>query len=188
MKFHFLVSFFVSALSIGLFESANADIFSFNTGAVTNLMASASRPDSPGKFEIESADDFVTTATQTSITSATFTGLLVGGATIANVGEVKVEIYRVFPNDSDTTRTSGPPTFSTSNVPTRVNSPSDVAFDDRSSKSGSLTFTTTLLSPSFMALNSVQQNGIHPKPNQTTGGNQAITGQEVEFHITLTMP
>jgi hypothetical protein len=182
---------FASALSIGLAAApANADTFpfSFNTGAVTNLMASASRPESPGKFEIESADDFVTTAGQTSITSATFTGLLTGGATVANVGEVKVEIYRVFPNDSNTARTSGPPAFSTSNVPTRVNSPSDVAFAERTTASGNLTFTTTLLSPMFTPLNSVQPNGIHPMPNQTTGGSGAITGQEVEFHITLTTP
>ena len=47
--------------------------------------------------------------------------------------DVVVEIYRVFPNDSDVGRTSGSPTFSTSQVPTRVNSPSDVAFDSRDS-------------------------------------------------------
>ena len=127
-------------------------------------MASASRPESAGKFEIESADDFVTTATQTSITSATFTGLLTGGATTANIGAVTVEIYRVFPNDSDVGRTSGPPTFSTPQVPTRVNSPSDVEFVDRSTTSGTLTFTTSLLSPTFTALNSVQPGGIHPMP------------------------
>ena len=166
-------------------EPANADVFSFNTGAVTNSMASASRPESTGKFEIESADDFATTGQQTFITSATFTGLLTGGATTANIGSVRVEIYRVFPNDSNVARTSGPPTFSTVNVPTRVNSPSDVAFAERSTTSGSLTFTTTLLSPTFTALNSVQPGGIHPMPNQTTLGNGSITGQEVEFHISL---
>jgi len=169
-------------------EPANADVFSFNTGAVTNSMASASRPESVGKFEIESADDFATTGQQTFITSATFTGLLTGGATTANIGSVRVEIYRVFPNDSNVARTSGPPTFSTVNVPTRVNSPSDVAFDERSTASGNLTFTTTLLSSNFAALNSVQPGGIHPQPNQTTGGNLGITGQEVEFHISFPTP
>src|SRR5215470_2112662 len=109
---------------------AAADSFSFSTGAVTNLMATATRPESPGKFEIESADDFFLSSA-TSITSATFTGLLTGGATTSNIGELRVEIYRVFPADSDVTRTSGPPTFSTPQVPTRVNSPSDVEFDDR---------------------------------------------------------
>src|SRR5262245_36328911 len=102
----------------------------FFTGDPDGRMAIATRPDSAGKFEIEAADDFVLTA-PTSISSATFTGLLTGGATPANIGQVRVEIYRVFPADSDVGRTSGPPTFSTSSVPTRVNSPSDVEVADR---------------------------------------------------------
>ena len=111
---------------------ASADPFFFSTGNVTNSIATATRPRSValGKVEIESADDFVLTA-PTAINSATFTGLLTGGATTANIGEVRVEIYRVFPNDSNVGRTSGPPTFSTPQVPTRVNSPSDVEFADR---------------------------------------------------------
>jgi hypothetical protein len=72
-------------------------VYSFSTGDPDGLMATASRPDSAGKFEIESADDFVLTTT-TSITSATFTGLLTGDGSVTNV---RVEIYRVFPNDSD---------------------------------------------------------------------------------------
>ena len=51
----------------------------FSTGDPDGLMATATRPDSDGKFEIESADDFILTTT-TSITSATFTGLLTGEA------------------------------------------------------------------------------------------------------------
>src|SRR6516225_10036419 len=76
---------------------AEAALFTFNTGAVTNSIATATRPESAGKFEIESADDFALTS-QTSITSATFTGLLTGAA---NIGEVRVEIYRVFSADSN---------------------------------------------------------------------------------------
>ena len=132
-----------------------AEPFFFSTGNVTNSIAIASRPDAGGKFEIEGADDFVTTGT-TFITGASFTGLLTNGATAANVGEVRVEIYSVFPSDSDVGRTSGPPTFSTPGVPTRVNSPSDVAFDDRDSNpGGGLTFSTQLLGTGFTALNSV---------------------------------
>lgn len=184
-----LPSLITSFLSFGLVAApANAATFSFSTGLVTDTMASASRPDSAGKFEIESADDFVTTASQTSITSATFTGLLTGGLTTSNIGSVTVEIYRVFPKDSDVGRTSGPPTFSTAQVPTRVNSPSDVAFVDRSTISGTLNFTTTLLSPTFTALNSVEPGGIHPFPGQTTGGNGPITGLEVQFNVTFTTP
>ena len=54
----------------------------------------------------KSADDFIL-GTHTSITGATFTGLLTGRAPLSSVGEVRVEIYRVFPNDSDVGRTSG---------------------------------------------------------------------------------
>jgi hypothetical protein len=183
----------VAAISVGLLSAvpAAADPFTFNTGAVTNLIATATRPESAGKFEIEAADDFAI-ANSAKITSATFTGLLTGGATTANIGEVRVEIYRVFPNDSNVARTSGPPTFSTPNVPTRVNSPSDVevaeADRDTSPPPGNLKFTTSVLSNSFNALNSVQPGGIHPFPNQMTMGNGPITGQEVEFDVTFTTP
>jgi PEP-CTERM motif-containing protein len=180
----------VAAISVGLLIAvpAAADPFFFSTGNVTNLMATAARPDVGGKFEIESADDFVTTG-PTSITSATFTGLLTGGATVGNVGEVVVEIYRVFPADSNTARTSFPvPPFSTNQVPARQNSPSDVALDSRDTASGDLTFSTKVLSSTFTALNSVQPGGIHPLPGVTTGGNGPITGQEVEFDVTFTTP
>ena len=101
---------------------------------------------------------------------------------------MRVEIYRVFPNDSDVGRTSGPPTFSTPQVPTRVNSPSDVALLERSSNDGNLSFTAALLSATFTANNSVQPGGIHPQPGQTTGGDGAITGEEVRFEIDFTNP
>src|SRR5262249_32860303 len=178
-----------SAVLLGLLWAppASADTFSFSTGPVTNFIATATRPASSGKFEIESADDFVLTQS-TSITSATFTGLLTGGATIANIGQVVVEIYRVFPNDSDVGRTSGPPTFSTPNVPTRVNSPSDVELVDRDSAVGNLTLTTHVVNPSLTALNSIQPGGI-PIPGLTpTGGTGAVTGTEVEFDVNFTTP
>jgi len=158
----------------------------YNNDFPTNQMAAASRPESGNQFEIEAADDFLL-PTGGRITSATFTGLLPQQFNLSNIGNVVIEIYRVFPNDSNVGRTSGPPTFSTSNVPTRVNSPSDVAFASRESGSG-LTFTTSLLNPSFTAINSVQPGGIHPMPSQTTGGNGAVTGEEVKFIINFTTP
>jgi hypothetical protein len=167
-----------------LARPAVADIFSFSTGDPDGKMAAATRPDSAGKFEIETGDDFVLTS-QGLINSATFVGLLSGGATI---GEVRVEIYRVFPDDSDVGRTSGSPIFSTPEVPTRVNSPSDVEFVDRDTASGNLTFTTTLLNASFTANNSVEPGGIHPKPGQTTGGDGLVTGEEVLFNVNFTTP
>ena len=180
----------MTALTLGLLSAmpAAADPFTFNTGNVTNLIATATRPESTGKFEIESADDFFLTNSAL-ITNATFTGLITGPSPLSNIGEVRIEIYRVFPNDSDVGRTSGPPTFSTPQVPTRVNSPSDVEFDDRdtSPAPGNLTFTTKDLG-SFTALNSVQPGGIHPQPGQMTGGNGPVTGEEVEFDVTFTKP
>jgi hypothetical protein len=113
--------------------------------------------------------------TQASLTEATFTGLVPTGA---NIMQVVVEIYRVFPNDSNA--------IVDGKVPTRMNSPSDVAFDSRSSGSG-LTFTTTTLSSSFTAANSVL-NGINPKPNQTTLGEGPVTGREVQFAVLFTTP
>ena len=176
----------VPALMTGIFfvPPAVADPFFFSTGNPDGKMATAARPSSPGKFEIESADDFVLTS-PTDLTSATFTGLLTGNAT---VNDVVVEIYRVFPADSNVGRTSGPPTFSTPEVPTRVNSPADVEVDDRNSASGNLSFTITPLAASFTTANSVQPGGIHPKPGQTTGGNGPITGNEVRFNVTFTTP
>jgi len=170
-------------LGFGMALPAAAEPFSFSTGKPTNFIASAARPDTAGKFEIESADDFILTS-PTAITHATFTGLLTGAN--PTVGQVVVEIYRVFPKDSDVGRTSGPPTFSTSQVPTRVNSPSDVAFDSRDSDAGELSVTQQVLNGSFTALNSVQAGGIHPQPGQTTGGNGPVTGQEVQFSVDLT--
>ena len=65
-----------AALAILAAPSAWADDpFFFSTGNVTNAIGMASRPDVGGKTEIEAADDFVTTA-PTTITSATFTGLV----------------------------------------------------------------------------------------------------------------
>src|SRR6266481_8733721 len=149
----------------------------FSTGNADGKIATATRPASAGKFEIESADDFVVTS-QTSITNATFTGLITGGSPLSSIGQVRVEIYRVFPFDSDVPRTRGPPTFLTPQVPTRVNSPSDVELDDRdtSPPPGNLKFTTTDLG-TFSAANSVTPGGIHPMPGQTTGGNGPITGE-----------
>ena len=159
---------------------AMATPFLFSTGTPDGRMASASRPG--GAFEIESADDFALTAA-TTLNSASFTGLIPTGSTVQSV---VVEVYRVFPNDSNVGRTSGSPTFSTAQVPTRVNSPSDVAFGSRDSSGGTLSFSTSVLASSFTANNSVRPGGIHPKPGQTTGGNGPVTGQEVEFDVDFT--
>ena len=168
--------------------AALAAPFTFSTGTVTNGIATASRPgpSSGVNQETESADDFIISGSRTQLNSATFTGLLPAGVSPSSISNVVVELYRVFPNDSDVGRTSGPPTFSTPQVPTRVNSPSDVALDSRASGSG-LSYSTSVLSTSFTANNSVD-TGINPKPGQTTGGEGAVTGQEVQFNVAFTSP
>ena len=96
--------------------------FAFNTGIPDGKVATITEPANAhnSQVEYESADDFVV-GTETKIRHASFTGLLTGGATPRDLKNVVVEIYRVFPNDSDVGRTSGPPVFSTPHVPTRVN-------------------------------------------------------------------
>src|SRR5947207_8649304 len=179
------VALALAATLIGLVllaAQASAASFSFSTGDPDGKMATASRPGpGPGSGanqETESGDDFILSS-QTLINSATITGLLPAGVDLSDVTQVRVEIYRVFPKDSDANRTP--------NVPTRVNSPSDVEFVDRDSTSGNLTFTTKQLNPSFKANNSVD-TGIHPSPNQKTGGDGAVTGQEVRFDVTFETP
>ena len=58
---------------------AASDPFIFSTGNPDGLMATATRPESPGKFEIETSDDFALTQ-ETLITGAAFTGLIPSGA------------------------------------------------------------------------------------------------------------
>src|SRR5262250_2679457 len=115
------------------------------------------------------------------VAAAIFVGLLsatpAGAIPVAN--DVEIELYHVFPIDSDTTRTP--------NVITRVNSPSDNNFAAADGALGQLTFTTTVLNPSFTAANSVV-NGIRSAPNQFTGGEGAVTGTEVEIDVKFTTP
>lgn len=152
---------------------ANADSIA-NTGNPDGKMATASQPSSSGK-EIETADDFILPQ-ETAITGGTFTGLVPAGSSVESV---TIEFYQVFPQDS-----TNPPD---GKVTTRMNSPSDVALDSRSSTSSNLSYTTTVLSQSFTASNSVV-NGIHPGPmpiDEFTGGEGAVTGQEVKFAFSI---
>src|SRR4051794_41062387 len=175
------------AATLLLPATAIADSIVFSTGNPDGLMATATRHDSPGKFEIETGDDFVLTQ-QTLITGAAFTGLIPIGASLSDIRNVVVEIYRVFPADSNAGRTSGPPVFSTPNVPTRVNSPSDVALDQRAFSVGSPGLAAIVLQSSFTSNNSVTPGGIHPLPNIFTGGNGPVTGQETLISLNFSSP
>ncbi len=123
--------------------------------------------------EIEAADDFVASNPMT-VNAATFTGLITGAT--PTIGEVVVEIYRVFPGlgGLSNSANAGELTFG------RRVRPRDAA-------ASSLTFTTATLAASFSASNSVL-NGIHPIPTQTTQGEGAVSGKEVQFTVNFTTP
>jgi hypothetical protein len=166
----------IAAGVVGLASPALAAGFVFSTGAPDGKIATASG----GPTEPESADDFVL-ANATHLTSGSFTGLLTSStATFPTVTDVSVEIYRVFPLDS-----TQPPS---GNVPTRVNSPSDVEFTSFDAAGSSLSFSTAVLASSFSVLNSVTAGGIHPFPGEFTGGNGPASGQEVLFNFTFNAP
>ena len=63
----------------------NGQTFTYNNDFPNDLIGTASRPESTGKIEIESADDFLIKSNPTRITGATFTGLIPAGATIDDV-------------------------------------------------------------------------------------------------------
>ena len=151
-----------------------------NTGNTDGKLGALSRQASPNKVETETADDFFLNQASV-LTSATITGLLVNGATPADIRNVEVEIYHVFPLDSDQNRIP--------EVPARKNSPSDheLAFATRSLNGGTLLINVSLLSNSFTVDKSVV-NGINKKPGNLTHGEGPMTGQEVEITITFTTP
>ena len=178
MRAHHLSIPIAIAATFWLAAPAAAAPFLFSTGSPDGRIATLSRPASAGQAETETADDF-TLRQATQITHATFTGLLPAGAALSSVNRVEIELYHIFPRDSVT-----PPA---GNVLTRTNSPSDNQFETRDSALGTLTFATTLLNSSFTAANSVV-NGVNPVPNQRTGGDGPVTGQEVQFDVDFTVP
>lgn len=163
-----------------LVSQASTASFSFSTGDPDGKIATLSRPFSPTQMQTETADDFVVTQSVV-IAAATFTGLLPLGTLLGSVTNVEIEFYHVFPGDSDTNRTL--------NVPTRANSPGDVEIDDatRDGLHDSLIFATTLVNASFTASNSVG-NGINPGPTPFTGGEGAVTGEEVAITVRFNPP
>ncbi len=187
MKFHLWA--LIAGVAIFVATPAAADLFFFSTGNPDGLLGTLSRPAGPGLLETETADDFFLTQT-TTITQATITGLLPSGSDpTKTISNVEVEVYHVFPIDSNVARTSGPPTFSTTQVPTRVNSPADVeiASATREVSAGNLPFPAAIQKPSFTVNNTVV-NGIHPSPNQFTTGEGPKTGEEVFIIINFTTP
>ena len=162
---------------------ASATPFSFTTGAPDGLIGTLSRPASASHIQTETADDF-TLGAATSLTSATFIGLLPSGTPLTNISNVEIEFYHLFPVDS------GPPSGS---VPTRTGSPADVEIGTatREFAAGTLTFTPTLVNPAFHVANSLGVGGIPAVGSPGfpfTGGQGAITGEEVQVSVTFTPP
>jgi hypothetical protein len=158
---------------------ASANNFFFTTGSPDGQIATLSRVNSPGKIQTETADDFILSQS-TTLNQATFVGLIPLGASLSSVSQVEIEFYHVFPKDS------GP--FD-NRVTTRTNSPADVEIGSatRDSADGTLSYTITLVNPSFTAANSVV-NGINTFPNQFTGGEGPVTGQEVLISVNFNTP
>jgi hypothetical protein len=167
---------------VWLATPAWAQTFFFSTGNPDGRLGALSQRPSP--VETETADDFALTQT-TFISRATITGLIPLHAPLTNIKNVEVELYHVFPADSNVGRTSGPPTFSTAQVPTRVNSPADVeiAAGTRDGSSGTLGFTASLLDGSFMVTDTVVNRIFNH-----AGSDGSRTGEEVEITITFTPP
>jgi IPT/TIG domain len=154
--------------------------FTFSTGAPDGAMAMLSRPGptSGPALATETADDFLLSV-ETLVSQASFTGLVPANTPASAVSQVVVEIYRVFPNDSDPARSPA--------VPSRDQSPADTAFLTRDSASNGLTFQPIILAPTFPAANAVINN-INPAPNQTTGGEGGVTGEAMTFTVTFAAP
>ena len=153
-----------------------------NTGNPDGKVGALSRRPSASKLETETADDFVLKQT-TVLTGASITGLISPATPLANIANVEVELYHVFPLDS----ANADPLAG--NVPSRFNSPSDVEIDaaTRDGSLGSLRFSASLLNGNFSVLTTVV-NGINKKPLNTTRGEGPVTGEEVEIAITFTSP
>jgi PEP-CTERM motif len=154
--------------------------FAFSTGAPDGLIGTLSRIASPGKIQTETADDFILPSS-TLLTGASFYGLIPSGSALSDITDVEIEFYHIFPADS-----TNPPS---GNVPTRVNSPADneIASATRDGIAGTLSFSPATVSPSLTVKNSVV-NGIFKSPNQFTGGEGPVTGQEVLINVTFTTP
>lgn len=171
----------IAAFSLWLAAPAWSETFFFSTGNTDGLVGALSRRPNSEKLETETADDFVLLQT-TVISRAVITGLIVPKTTpVGNISQVEVELYRIFPLDSDTNRTI--------QVVSRMNSPADNEIDTgtRDSAGGTLSFSSTLLNGNFTVTSSVE-DGINKSPSQHTGGEGPKTGEEVAITIHFTTP
>ena len=178
MKNGISVTLLTLAFAASFVAAARADQFSFSTGSPDGKLGALTRPAGEQGVETETADDFVLTQ-PTVLSGATIHGLFTGAAA-ARITQVEVEIYHIFPLDSDAGRTP--------EVPTRTNSPSDheIGTATRDSSDRSLTFVVSTISD-FQVQNTVI-SGINKFPQQLTHGEGAATGKQVELRVTFRTP
>jgi len=158
-----------------------AATFSLTSGAPDGKLGALSRRESPRKLETETADDFILQQT-TVINRATISGLVPLGTLPENIKEVEIEVYHVFPLDS-----AFPPQATCPHGSTRPRMSKSI-LPLAPKVSGSLKFSTSILSASLFVANSAV-NGISKLPNNvTTMGEGPVTGEEVEITITFTSP
>src|SRR6476659_10239816 len=86
-------------IGVSVATPAMAETFFFTTSIPDGLLGALSRRPSANKIETETADDFFLQQT-TVINRATITGQIPLGTPLANVTQVEVEFYNVFPLDS----------------------------------------------------------------------------------------
>ena len=166
-------------VGVWLATSALAAPFFFSSGIPDGRLGALSQRAGSGVLETETADDFVL-AQATIVTGATVVGLIPSGAPLSDIGNVEVEFYHVFPNDS------APPS---GRVVSRVNSPADVEIGDatRDGSDGTLAFAVSLVNANFSVANTVV-NGINAAPNSNTRGEGPASGEEVVIDVVFTPP
>jgi hypothetical protein len=166
---------------VALATPAWAGPFRFSTGSADGLLGALSQPARSGKLETETADDFILTET-TSLAQATITGLVTPGTSLGNIQNVEVEVYRLFPNDSDATRKPS--------VPTRMNSPADVEIETatRDGSLGTLTFAVALVHSGFTVGNTVVNNLIAAPADNVIHGEGPASGDLVQITVTFDPP
>jgi len=159
---------------------ALAGSFFFSSGTPDGRLGALSQRPSAGGLETETADDFVLTQS-TIITGATIVGLIPSGAPLSTIGNVEVEFYHVFPNDS-----VDPPS---GNVPSRANSPADVEIDDATRDGSEGTLGLRRKRGERELLRSEHRGERHQQgPDNTTRGDGEASGEEVEIDIIFSPP
>ena len=176
-----LASLVTVTVGVWLATLACADPFRFSTNDADGKLGALSQPASSLNLETETADDFILAET-TSIAQATITGLIASGTPLANIQNVEVELYHVFPTDSDQNRTPA--------VPSRMNSPADVEIDTatRDQSLGTLGFAPKLLHSSFTVANTVANDLVVAPNDHLAHGEGSITGDLVQITVTLSPP